>query len=257
MEFLRFGSSIPGSYWGCCAVCIIQNFKVGPDDKASISLVDGDGGMPILDRGGKQLFAGPTYKDIFEQRLRTGTFSSNDMPNHTFFAILTDWQLGCTNGAKWLKILKENGFEFVRTVDNSVYSGKNLSISLKESSTNKNYIFALYRNIGKGGVLDAFQPPAAWTVLDKVVPEPWEYLEDKDRKTLMKGQYTAHKDIWDKLGPAKFLTEKEVVKAGAPITLAGQRSKYPQESKTNRDAKKAQAENLEAGKDVTESVFGS
>ena len=44
MEFLRFGSSIPGGYWGCCACCIIQNFKFDPKAKASIQLVSGDSG---------------------------------------------------------------------------------------------------------------------------------------------------------------------------------------------------------------------
>ena len=43
MEFLRFGSSIPGSYWGCCAFDIIQNFGAyDPDDPLSIEMVDGE-----------------------------------------------------------------------------------------------------------------------------------------------------------------------------------------------------------------------
>src|SRR3546814_3229716 len=118
MEFLRFGSSIPGSYWGCCAVDIIQDFKQPPDGKASIQVVDGDGGNPLRGK-----FFGPTWKDIFLQRLRIGTFADRNMPNHGFLAILTDWQIKSKPGSDWLKILKEQGFEFIRTVDNSVYSG--------------------------------------------------------------------------------------------------------------------------------------
>src|SRR3546814_7262228 len=69
MEFLRFGSSIPGGYCGCCAFDIAQCFKQNPDDKASISVVNGDGGFPMMDGKGV-LFLGPTWHDIFKQRLR-------------------------------------------------------------------------------------------------------------------------------------------------------------------------------------------
>ena len=36
---------------------------------------------------------GPTYRDIFWQRIRFGTFDKRDMPNHAFLAILTENQL--------------------------------------------------------------------------------------------------------------------------------------------------------------------
>src|SRR3546814_6569676 len=77
MEFLRFGSSIPGGYWGCCAFDIAQCFKQNPDDKASISVVNGDGGFPMMDGKGV-LFLGPTWHDIFKQRLRINTFDTKD-----------------------------------------------------------------------------------------------------------------------------------------------------------------------------------
>lgn len=235
MEFLRFGSSIPGSYWGCCACCIIQNFKVDPDKKASIQLVSGDGGGPIL-KGREMLFAGPTWRDIFWQRIRTGTFDSRDMPNHAFFAILTDWQVNSGVGAKWLAILKEAGFEFVRSVSNSVYTGPSLAQPEGEGS-NLNYIFALYRNIGSGAPADPFTPPKAWTDLPSVTPEAWEFVQDA--KEFAKAQAAAQRVVWDKIGPAKFLTESEIVAAGAPVTMAGLRSEYPQEPKSQRDAKMA------------------
>jgi hypothetical protein len=133
VEFLRFGSSIPGSYWGCCACCIIQNFTVEPDGPASIELVEGDGGTPL----GR--FAGKTYHEVFRQRLRYGTFSAKDMPNHAFIAILSKTQLGSAIGKKWLAILKAEGFEFLRTVNNSVWNVEN-------------YIFILVRNVGPNAV---------------------------------------------------------------------------------------------------------
>lgn len=235
MEFLRFGSSIPGSYWGCCACCIIQNFKVDPDDKASIQLVSGDGGGPIL-KGREMLFAGPTWRDIFWQRIRSGTFDSRDMPNHAFFAILTDWQINSSPGNRWLAILKEAGFEFVRSVSNSVYTGQTLG-KPKGKGESLNYIFALYRNIGKGAPADPFTPPKAWQDLPTVTPEAWQFVQDP--KGFAQAQSDAQRVVWDKIGPPKFLTESEVVAAGAPLTMAGLRSEYPQEPKSKRDAKMA------------------
>ena len=169
MEFLRFGSSIPGGYWGCCACCIIQNFKVDPDEKASIQLVSGDQGTPIM-QGKDALFAGPTWRDIFWQRIRFGTFDKRDMPNHAFFAILTEWQISDTIGKKWLAILKEAGFEFFRTVSNSVYAGQ--AVGGDPTNHSPNHIFALVRNVGVGAIKDQFTPPKAWTDLPSVVTEP-------------------------------------------------------------------------------------
>ena len=239
MEFLRFGSSIPGSYWGCCAVCIIQNFKVDPDTPASIQLVDGDGGMPLSEKD-KFIFAGPTYKDIFLQRLRIGTFSKSDMPNHVFLAVLTEAQICGGVGAKWLKLLKEQGFEFIRTTDNSVYSGPELLKSHPGRSPHRNYLFGLFRNVGAGAVDNPFLPPAEWTALDKVVPEAWEKLSDTVE--LAVGQQDVHTKLFKKLPKNKWMTEDELEKTKTPITLAGRRSQYPQELKTNRETRERAAE---------------
>lgn len=237
MEFLRFGSSIPGSYWGCCAMDIIQDFKQDPDDKASIQLVSGDGGGPILNSNSEALFAGPTYKDIFLQRIRYGTFSNRDMPNHGFIAILTEWQVQSALGMKWLKILRECGFEFLRSVSNSVYTGSSVASTPHTSAGSKlNHVFVLFRNIGTGGPADPFTPPKEWSSLPVVVDEAWHRITDS--KELAKNMFDAHKKSWDAIGPAKFLTEKQVVAAGAPVTLAGLRSEFPQELKNTRDAKK-------------------
>jgi len=231
MEFLRFGSSIPGGYWGCCAVCIIQNFKVDPDYKASIQLVSGDSGTPVM-KGSDFLFVGPTYRDIFKERIRIGTFSSTDMPNHAFFAVLTESQIAGGVGRKWLEILKEEGFEFIRTTDNSVYTGHQLT---GQSSPHPNYIFGLFRNISGSRIKDPFTPPKAWTDLNRVVPEAWEAMSPSDRLVMAEQQTAVHTQMWKDHGATKFMTEAELVEAGAPVIYAGLRSKYPPQSKDARE----------------------
>lgn len=246
MEFRRFGSIISGSYWGCCACTVIQNFNVDPDAKSSIQMVYGDthigpeGGAPTpcIDRNAQPLFAGPTYRDIFLQRIRVGTHGVTDMPNHTFLAIMTASQMSNTNGKKWLKLLKQTGFEFIRALDNSVYNGPELNgpeLAGKGSDGNPhpNYLFGLFRNIGRGRIVDPFTPPKAWTDLPEVVPEAWEALVDhafeggQDGKDLAAKQTRIHTEIWNKIGPAKLLTEAEVRKAGAPVILSGTVGKKP------------------------------
>lgn len=238
MEFLRFGSSIPGAYWGCCACCIIQNFKVDPDAKASIQLVNGDGGHPITNNNSEMLFAGPTWRDIFHQRIKNGTFDSRDMPNHAFFAILTENQIASGVGVKWLAILKEAGFEFIRSVSNSVYTGASLASYSENRGSNKNYIFGLIRNIGTSGDGDSLTPPSQWTALGKTVPEAWELISHEDRKKFAKEQHRAQTERWKANKPAPFMTEKQLQDANVPVTMAGLRSQFPQELKELREQKK-------------------
>lgn len=226
MEFLRYGSSIPGEYWGCCAFCIIQNFKQSPDTKASIQLVSGDGGGGIT-RGGELAFAGPTLKDIFETRIRIGTFADREMQNHGFLAILEENQCKPGNvGYEWLKILKANGFEFIRCVDNSVWSPK------------KNYLFGLFRNISGHRIPNPFMPPKAWLDLDPVVPEAFcaDVSSIEKQKTFADQQTKAQKEIWAK-GKTSIKTESEIVKAGAPVIMAGLRTEFPPETKAKREEK--------------------
>lgn len=233
MEFLRFGSSIPGSYWGCCAVDIIQNFKQDPDAPASIQLVGGDCGTPLVDDKGGSKFLGMTEHEVFKARLRINTFNTGDKPNHTFFAVLTASQIAGTVGKKWLAILKEEGFEFVRAIDNSVYTGEKLG-EIGEGTPHINYIFALYRNIGRGAVADPFAPPKAWTDLTTVINEPLELIGAAERKALVEGQRQYHKARWEAIGPVKTYTEAELEAAGVPVTYAGKRSTFPQQPKASR-----------------------
>lgn len=247
MEFLRFGSRIPGAYqWGCCAVCIIQDFKQDPDDKASIEIVSGDSGTPFMDYNGNTQFLGTTYRDIFHQRLRIGTFSNEDMPNHVFLAVLTAEQINYTDcGQKWLAILKEAGFEFIRTTDNSVYTGTALygqepydeddeDYEDWHEDSHLNYVFGLFRNIGSTRVKDPFTPPAAWTALGGGVTEVASKLSAEMIAELEEDRYQKHLSHWDKIGRIKTMTEAQLIEAGVPVILAGKFSENPQEPKEVR-----------------------
>lgn len=237
MEFLRFGSSIPGAYYGCCDMDIIQNFQMDPDEKSSIQIVHGDSGSPEMGPGNSFKFAGPTYHEIFKNRIRFGTFSSRDMPNHGFIAILTEYQLNGGVGAKWMKILKEEGFEFLRTLDNSVYTGETTitEAGKQEGGSHKNHVFVLFRNIGRGAVEDPYQPPKAWADLPSVVPEAANYIDFVGgTRALNVANQKFQLARW-KAGKTVFLTEAEVIAAGAPVVYAGLRSTNPQEMKVVRD----------------------
>lgn len=239
MEFLRFGSSIPGAYWGCCACSIIQNFKVDPDQPASIEVTIGDSG----DSCGK--FAGPTWRDIFWQRLRYGEFSTNDMPNHAFIAILTQSQLDGGYGKQWAEILAEAGFEFVRTVCNSVYSGAALFKEGGAKDSSKNHIFMLVRNIGSGRITDPFTPPKAWSdIKGRVVaghdmlfadPDAIGALPGGATVALARKQEAFHTKVWNDKGPAKFYTAEELEALGVPVVMAGIRTQFPPTLKATRE----------------------
>lgn len=240
MEFLRFGSSIPGSYWGCCAGDIIQNFKVDPDDKASIQVVNGDSGQPQM-TGNNFTFVGQTYREIFKNRIRFGTFNLKDMPNHFFFAVLTHSQIATKGsiGWKWLQILKEEGFEFIRTVDNSVYTGPEIITSLSEKpkkSPHPNYIFGLFRNIGQGRIVDQFTPPQAWLDLDGGVKGLIDVVPKTKAASVQKAQEEYALNRWNG-GKTVFLNEAELEKNGVPIWYAGTRSESPQELKSVRQTR--------------------
>lgn len=252
MEFSRFGGNITNKYWGCCACDIIQDFNHDPDAKASIQLVDGDGGTAILSSTGEQLFAGPTYKDIFLQRLRFGTFSTRDMPNHAFLAILTQNQLQYGAGAKWLPILKEAGFEFIRTINNSVYTGQTLlgeeipepeydeygdpiydddedcdCEELGVHGASANYLFGLFRNIGRGAATNPFEPPKEWVALSGGSPEGIEFIAafGSDVPEFVKEQQAFQLEAWDKLPKQDtLLTEAQLREKDVPVWLSGRRA---------------------------------
>lgn len=204
MEVRRFGSNITGTYWGCCACCIMQNFNHDPDSKASTQLVHGDSGTAMV-RNGENVYFGPTYRDIFLNRLRVGTFSDREMPNHAFLAILTASQVLSPTGQKWLKLMKENGFEFIRSFDNSVYTGADPAQS--SASPHINYLFGLFRNIGQSAVPDPMLPPAYWAQLPPAA---------------------AQHEIWN-AGQTTYMTAGQLIEAGAPVMKSGTQGKKPED----------------------------
>lgn len=224
MEFLRFGSSIPGAYFGCCAVDIIQQMNCNPDAKASIQVVDGDSGSPIQNDNHENIYLGKTNREVFLSRLRIGTFADSDMPNHGFLVVLTADQIRNQYGKKWLAILKEQGFEFIRCIDNSVYTGEGLAPE-KHTNPHKNYIFGLFRNVGAGTVEDQFTPPKEWTDLPSVVPEAWQQISDPRKLTTE--IFDAQLPLYNALTSATFYTAKELTDAGVTPMLAGVRSDKP------------------------------
>lgn len=236
MECVRFGGTIPGEYWGCCCGGIFQNFNQDPDTPASIQLVDGDAAYPIQALNGELAFLGPTLRDIFWQRLRISTFGATDMPNQFFLAVLEQSQIDGSIGKKWLALLKEAGFEFIRTVDNSVYTGAQVGGEKPRwMSPHPNHIFGLFRNIGRGEIKNPFVPPKAWTNLPNVVPEAWAQINNGE--TLATEQRQKHTEIWNAHGPTKILGESEIVAAGAPVIMAGMRTEFPPELKKTREKK--------------------
>lgn len=230
MEFLRFGGNIPGEYWGCCAVCIIQNFKQHPDTPASIQITTGDANTPCM-IGKEMAFAGPTLRDVFTARIRIGTFGNQEMPNHAFLAVLEQSQTSKGSiGWEWMKILKENGFEFLRAIDNSVYTGPTLTGC---KTPHPNYLFGLFRNISNARIPDPFKPPTSWTKLPSVVPE---FFPMEDTAALAAEQTSRQLDIWN-AGKLTLLPESEIVKAKSPVILTGLRTEFPPETREAREAK--------------------
>jgi hypothetical protein len=218
MEFLRFGSSIPGSYWGCCAFDIIQNFgPYDPDDPLSIEMVCGDEGQPLEGK-----FLGKTAREVFEARLVVGTFGTEHLPNHGFLAVLTESQLETCNGKAWMEILADNGFEFIRAVSNSIYSGEMLYKEGDVTDRSVNYLFGLFRNIGSGKVTNPFEPPKGWQGLLSV------HQDNTLCDSLHRERYIQHESRY------KTYTEEELDAEGVPVTYAGVRSLKPQQLRKYR-----------------------
>ena len=128
IECVRFGGRIGGQSIGCCGFDIFQGFNNDPNAEAYVPLYNGDSPhvpvMAVIDGKLSHAHLGPTNKDVFLGYLRVGTFDQSEMPNRGFLAVMTQEQAEYGIFAQqWLAILKENGFEFIRAVDNSVYSG--------------------------------------------------------------------------------------------------------------------------------------
>lgn len=236
MEFLRLGSSIPGGTWGCCAFDVIQDFATDPEETHYIELVNGDSGDPILNKDYEGEFFGSTNKEVFEQRLKFATFSRCELPNHGFLAVITQDQLRTKDGMAWLKILKEYGFEFIRAVDNSVYTGNDLYDPSEKNSCSSApkivYLFGLFRNISTSRIVNPYVPPYEWTDLDQVVPEQ-EIPSNKFCLEVTEAQLELYKNLPDR----KTYSLAEIKAKDVHPTMAGRRSKLPQEKLCVREKK--------------------
>lgn len=170
IECLRFAGRHKAEGIGCCAIDILQGFVNDPDAPGEVKLLHGDD-QSMLYKGDKPAKLGPTNLDIFLGYLRIGTFGTEETPNRIFLAAITQQQINTPVGKKWLSILKEQGFEFVRGCDNSVYSGEDVpedGEDFRTTGVHPVYLFGLFRNIGKTRLADPFAPPEFWNTL----PEP-------------------------------------------------------------------------------------
>lgn len=201
IEFLRFGSQHGGEGIGCCAVDIIQGFVNDPEAPATVQLYHGDRNSKddsalTLYVNGKTEFAylGKTNREVFENFVRIGTFGTSDMPDHTFFAVFSDSQMSDRNGQAWLKILKAEGFEFIRTVGNSVYTSNTVPLKPVEGATrpHKNHIFGLFRNISNAAVADPFTPPEAWLKIPEPTMTPHEIWHSRTTKIYGESEIKGH-----------------------------------------------------------------
>ena len=173
IEVMRFFGRKGGEGIGCCAIDIIQGFVNDPDAPAKMKLVHGDSGTVLQAKKGKAAYLGKTNHELFLNYLRIGTFSLTDMPNRIFLASLTEAQCDGDIGKKWLKILKENGFEFIRATDNSVYSGTTVTDTPGKGGSPV-YLFGLFRNISSFALEDPYKAPEYWDSLPEGLRAPNE-----------------------------------------------------------------------------------
>jgi len=181
IECVRFGQvKTRHTTWGCCAVDLLQNFSVDPNEEVLVPLFQGDSGTPSMNNGQHRAL-GPTNKEAFEQFLRIGSHNAADKPNRLFLVVITDSQLTQSNGKAWLAILKENGFQFQCSVDNSVYTGSaRMKEGVKPKPPHLVHLFYLLRHAGAHRPDDPFAPPAEWLELEEPIKTPEEiYLEGK------------------------------------------------------------------------------
>lgn len=172
IEVLRFGARRGGSGIGCCAVDVIQGFSNDPDAECPpIPVFDGDSYSPIMDYNGKQRHLTGTNEDVFLSYLTHGSFTLDHAPDHAFIAVLTHEQCESHAGIKWLKILHREGFKYIDTVSNSVYS-----------EYHPNHIFMLVRNTNEymeEQEIESLGPPTAWREIEKGCPKTRKEIESR------------------------------------------------------------------------------
>jgi hypothetical protein len=155
-------------------------------------------------KDGKPVYLGPTNRDVFLGYLRVGTFDTREMPNRVFFAALTASQVGTDNGKKWLGLLREQGFEFVRATDNSVYTGKTVDEEPGKGFSHLVHIFGLFRNISSTAVEDPFAPPEVWATLPEPTATPNQIWLAGETKLLSEEEATDEPVVAVAASPSPF-----------------------------------------------------
>lgn len=183
MECIRLGARTGGRNIGCCAVDVFQGFDTDPNalipETVKQQMFQGDRGEPLL-KDGHTVFLGPTYRDAFLQRLVYSTFDLRPLPDHIFIACMADRQVTGHFGKQWLALLKEHGFEYVRTVSNSVYTHSSVPPNSDDPSVYQHqyphplHMFMLVRNISASRVPNTFAPPESWQALANPTTTPEE-----------------------------------------------------------------------------------
>jgi hypothetical protein len=133
-------------FTACCGADVLYGFGVGPGvkDPNGISGYKSDGMNYLRDAEGKQIpitFA-DKFRADFEKQQRA-------YPSRAYVAIVNTQQYEAHNQA-WPKLMKEMGFEFVRSWYNSVHAGNGPL-----------YMFVLCTD-GKGRSEVFTQPPKGW-----------------------------------------------------------------------------------------------
>jgi len=171
IECLRFGARRGGSGIGCCAVDVFQGFSNSPSAHCPpIPFFNGDSWCPEMHYNEKgelsQLYLTGTNEEVFLSYLTHGSFTKHSVDDHAFIAILTEEQCAEKEGRAWLRILKREGFKYVDTVNNGVYS-----------EFHPNHIFMLVRNTHENlseTELETLGPPEYWLSLEEAKETPEE-----------------------------------------------------------------------------------
>lgn len=161
IECIRFGGRRGNIGIGCCAVDLIQGFNNPPSQIGrETPFYDGDTQSPA-NYGGGQLHICGTNEQMLLAYLTHGTFSAEPQSDHAFIAVMSQEQVDSQIGKEWLKILYREGFDYIATVNNSVYE-----------EYHPVHIFMMIRTAG--GYLDGEELCA---------PPEWEKLKEQKRET--------------------------------------------------------------------------
>lgn len=174
IECLRLGARRGGQGIGCCAIDVFQGFSNDPSSiRPDLPFYNGDDMTPCLNGEGHVHMSG-TNEEVFCAYLAHGSFTPYPEADHAFIATLTDEQLESDTGRAWLAILKREGFKWVASVNNSVYSDYHV-----------NHIFIMTRSVGADDyeyeAQDLLSPPPIWEQIPEATETPEERYQEHCR----------------------------------------------------------------------------